>query len=162
MAEWEIHKPLGQCSGSGQAIDFGNEYVGALVETEEGLARRDYHLDFWDREKPTVFCYWRTKLPHPEQKKKVFVDDGMLMAFFDRLAGEEAPDRLNFRFVLALILMRKRRLKYDGTTVQGDREVWRLKVTGEQRMVEVTNPHLGEEEIEQLSAQIGEVLNADL
>ena len=162
MAEWEIHKPLGQCSGYGLAIDFGDEYIGALVESDEGLIRRDYSLAYWGREKPKGFCFWRTKLPHPEQKKKVFVDDGMLMAFFDRLADEQATDRVNFRFVLALILMRKRRLKYDGTRMQGDCEVWRLKVTGEQRLVEVVNPHLGEEEIEQLSLQIGEVLNADL
>jgi len=67
-----------------------------------------------------------------------------------------------FRFVLALILMRKRRLKYEGTKMQGDQEIWQLKVTGEKRVVDVLNPQLGEEQIEQLSGQIGEVLNADL
>lgn len=162
MAEWEIHKPLGQCSGNGQTIEFGDEYIGALVETDEGLQRRDYSLAYWDEQQPGVYCFWRTKLPHPEEKKKVFIDDSMLMAFFDRLAGEEASDRINFRFVLAMILMRKRRLKYDATKIEGEQEIWRLKVTGEKRMVEVVNPHLGEEEIDQLSGQIGEVLNADL
>jgi len=37
MAEWDINRPLGECCGSGQKIEAGQEYFGALVETEEGL-----------------------------------------------------------------------------------------------------------------------------
>jgi len=162
MAEWNIHKPLGECCGNGQAIESGDHYIGALVETEEGLVRRDFSLPFWEQEQPAVFCYWRSRLPHAEQKRQLFVDDEMLMAFFNRLADEEETERICFRFVLALILMRKRRLKYEGTKMQGDQEIWQLKVTGEKRVVDVLNPQLGEEQIEQLSGQIGEVLNADL
>ena len=112
MANWDVYKPLGECSGSGQQMEFGDEYFGALLETEEGLQRRDFSVAYWEKEKPEVFCFWKTRLPHPEQKKKVFVDDEMLMAFFERLTDETEAERLNFRFVLALILMRKRRLKY--------------------------------------------------
>lgn len=162
MAEWNIHRPLGECSGNGQAIDSGEDYIGALVETDEGLVRRDFCLTFWEQEQPEVFCHWRSRLPHTEQKKKMFVDDEMLMAFFNRLADEVDPERVRFRFVLALILMRKRRLKYEGTKRENEQEIWQLKVTGEKRIVDVLNPHLGEEQIEQLSGQIGEVLNADL
>jgi hypothetical protein len=162
MAEWNIHKPLGACSGSGQEIEPGEEYIGALVETDQGLERRDFCLALWEQEPPQVFCFWRSRLPHAEQKRQVFVDDEMLVAFFNRLADETDSERLQFRFVLALILMRKRRLKYEGTKMQDGQEIWLLKVTGEKRTVEVLNPHLGEEQIEQLSGQIGEVLNADL
>lgn len=162
MAEWNIHRPLGVCSGSEQAIDSGEDYIGALVETDEGLVRRDFCLAFWEQEQPEVFCHWRSRLPHQEQKKKMFVDDEMLMAFFNRLADESDPERIRFRFVLALILMRKRRLKYEGTKRENEQEIWQLKVTGEKRIVDVLNPRLGEEQIEQLSGQIGEVLNADL
>jgi hypothetical protein len=36
MDEWEIDKPLGQCYGTGKKIQYGEEYFGALVETQEG------------------------------------------------------------------------------------------------------------------------------
>jgi hypothetical protein len=143
-------------------MEYGEEYFGALVETEEGLERRDFSVAFWEAQKPEVFCFWRTKLPHPEEKKKVFVDDEMLMAFFERLTDETEPERLNFRFVLALILMRKRRLKYEATKEEAGQEVWTLRVVGEKRCVDVINPHLEEEQIEQLSEQMGQVLHADL
>jgi len=162
MANWEINKPLGQCYGRGETIEPGQDYFGALVATEEGLQRRDFCAEFWESEKPEVFCYWRTRLPAPDEKKKLFVDDEMLMAFFERLAEETDQEKVNFRFVLALILMRKRRLKYDATKTEDGREIWRLRVVGEGVFAEVINPHLDEEQIEQLSSQIGQILHTDL
>ena len=162
MEEWEIEKPVGNCFGTGRKIEYGEEYYGALVETEQGLARRDYCADYFQSQKPQVFCFWKTKLPQPGQKKAQFIDDDMLMAFFNRLEQETEQEKINFRFVLALILMRKRRLKYDSSDVQGDTETWRLRVTGDKEFVTVVNPHLDEVQIEQLSSQIGEILQTDL
>lgn len=162
MDEWEIDKPLGQCYGTGRKIQYGEEYFGALVETAEGLQRRDFCADYWEKEKPDAFCHWRTRLPHPDQKKQIFVDDEMLLAFFDRLARETEQEKINFRFVLALILMRKRRLKYDASRMDNDKEIWRLRFAGDKQTVEVINPHLDDEQIEQLSSQIGQILQTDL
>ena len=162
MADWQVYKPLGQCSATGEPIASGEEYYGALIETPEGFERRDYCVAYWEKEKPEVFCYWKTRLPHPEQKKQIFVDDNMLMAFFERLAEETEPEKMNFRYVLALVLMRKRRLKYNATDQKDGQEIWRLRVTGENRIVNVVNPHLDEQQIEQLSSQIGKVLQTDL
>jgi len=163
MDEWEINKPLGQCCGTGKKIEYGEEYFAALVETAEGLQRRDFCADYWQSEKPNVFCYWKTKLPDPGQKKQIFVDDEMLMAFFERLEQESEQEKINFRFVLTLILMRKRRLKYDSAKTENDREIWRLRVVGaDKQFVDVINPHLDEEQIEQLTAQMGQILQTDL
>jgi hypothetical protein len=162
MDEWEINKPLGQCCGTGKKIEYGEEYFAALVETEEGLVRRDFCADYWSAEKPGVFCYWRTKLPRPDEKKHTFVDDEMLMAFFERLGKETEQEKINFRFVLALVLMRKRRLKYDSSRAEDGKEIWRLRVAGGKEFVEVANPKLDEEQIRQLTSQIGEILQTDL
>jgi hypothetical protein len=162
MADWEINKPLGQCCGSGRKIEAGEEYYGALLETEQGLQRRDFCREFWERERPPVFCFWKTKLAAPNEKKQLFVNDEMLMAFFERLAPETDPEKVNFRFVLALVLMRKRRLKYDSTKTDNGREVWCLRPAGEKDLVDVVNPHLDENQIETLTAQIGQILQADL
>jgi len=164
MADWEINRPLGQCSGSGRKIEPGEEYYGALVEVEaeQGIQRRDFSCEFWEREKPKVYCFWKTRLAAPNEKKELFISDDMLMAFFERLANETEPEKVSFRFVLALVLMRKRRLKYDSTKNDGGREIWRLKTPGDKDLIEVVNPHLNEDQIEQLTSQIGQILQADL
>lgn len=162
MAEWEINKPLGRCWGRDKAIESGEDFFAALVETEEGLVRRDFCEEYWESQKPAAYCYWKSRMAQPDQKKQLFVDDEMLMSFFQRLENETDQEKINFRFVLALVLMRKRRFKYDGSKVEGESEIWRLKVVGEGRNVEVADPHLDEEQIEQLSSQIGVILHVEL
>jgi hypothetical protein len=162
MSEWEINKPLGLCSGSGRKIRYGEEYFGALVETAEGLQRRDFCAEYWNSEKPDVFCFWKSRLASPDQKKARFIDDEMLMAFFQRLENETESRKVDFRFVLALVMMRKKILKYDQTKNNRDNEIWRLRVVGENRTVDVLNPHLSEDQIEQLSSQMGQILQTDL
>ncbi len=165
MGDWEINKPLGHCYGKGRKIEHGEEYFGALVETQEGLQRRDFCAEYWESENPQVFCYWKTRLPEPGQKKQLFVDDQMLMTFFERLANETDQEKVNFRFVLTLILMRKKLLKYDESKTEDGKEIWRLRIPGDksaENTAEVVNPHLDEDQIEQLSSQIGEILHTDL
>jgi len=161
MADWKITKPLGVCAGSEKDIEPGKEFFATLVETAAGLERRDYSVDFWAEHKPDVYCYWKSVMPLPDEKKKLFVDDDMLMAFFERLTEEQDPEKVNFRFVLTLILMRKRVLKYDSSRSEDGQEIWALKVTGQQRSVEAVNPHLTEDKIEELSGQLGQILQVE-
>lgn len=162
MDEWVIDKPLGQCCSTGKQIQPGEEYYAALVETGQGFARRDFCAACWVEHKPEVFCYWKTKLPAPDQKKKIFVDDDMLMTFFERLSTETEQEKVNFRFVLALVLMRRRRLKYDSSKMDNGKDVWRLRITGAQDFVEVVNPNLDESQVAQLTGQIGQILQVEL
>jgi len=162
MADWEIKKTLGQCFGTGREFAVEEEYYAALAETPEGLQRRDFCIEYWQEHTPEVYCFWRTRMPNPEVKKQLFIDNEMLLVFFDRLADETEAEKVNFRFVLMLILMRKKRLKYESSRTEEGREIWTVKVTGQDRSEEVENPHLTEEQIEQLSAQMSEILQSDL
>ena len=162
MADWEIKKTLGQCAGTDEEFETGQEYFAALVQSPEGLERRDFSIGYWHQQKPDVYCFWKTKMPSQEEKKNIFIDNEMLMAFFERLAEETQQETINFRFVLTLVLMRKRKLKYISSETENGDEVWTMKVTGQDRSVKVVNPHLKEDKIEQLSALMGQILQADL
>ncbi len=161
MADWEIHKPLGTCTGTGKVIEPDEEYIATLVETPEGMQRKDYCVEYWNDNKPEVYCYWKSVMPKPDQKKKLFIDDNMLMAFFERMATETDIEKLNFRFVLTLILMRKRMLKYDSSKNEDGKEIWFLKVSGKDQIEQVLNPQLTEDKIEQLSEQLGQILQVE-
>ena len=161
MADWDIKKTLGQCFGTGEEFVVDQEYFAALVETEDGFERRDYSVGYWQENKPNAYCFWKTRMADPDKKKEIFIDDEMLLVFFDRLAEETDEDKINFRFVLTLILMRKRKLKYDSAQIKDDKEVWTLKVAGQGREVEVVNPHLTEDKITELSSQMGQIMQMD-
>jgi hypothetical protein len=162
MEEWAISKTIGKCFGTDRIIQPGEEYFAALAETGQELQRQDFSAEYWNEKHPAVYCFWKTKMPQPDQKKKIFIDDDMLFSFFERLSSETDAERLSFRFVLTLILMRKRKLKYDSTRNENGGEIWRLRITGTDRYADVVNPHLQESQIEQLSTQISQILQADL
>ena len=162
MADWQIEKPLEQCWATDKKIEPGQEYYAALVETEDGLKRRDFCVEYWQQSQPQVFCYWKTTLPQPNEKKNIFIDNEMLLTFFDRLEQETEQQRIDFRFVVALILMRKRKLKYLSSQIEDGKEIWTVKVAAQDRNAKVQNPHLDEAQIEQLSSQLGQILQADL
>ena len=97
-----------------------------------------------------MFSFWKTKIPEPSQKKKLFVDDSVLINLFERLAEEKEELKVNFRFVLSLILMRKRRLKYEDSRRDGTREIWSMRFVRETETHDVFNPQLTEEQIQEV------------
>lgn len=161
MAEWDIHKPLGTCAGTGRTIEPDEEFIATLIETPQCLVRRDYCAEYWMANRPNVYCYWKSTMPKGDQKKKIFVDNDMLLAFFERLASETDEEKVNFRFVLTLVLMRKRIVKYDSSKTVDGKEIWTVRITGRGEEAQVINPDLTEDKIEQLSNQLGQILQME-
>jgi hypothetical protein len=98
----------------------------------------------------------------PTAKKNVFVDDDVLCDLFGRLAEAEGAAKLNFRFVLGLILMRKRRIVYESTRQDAGREIWTVRFKGREENMDLVNPRLDEQQVGEVSSQLGEILNGDL
>jgi hypothetical protein len=115
----------------------------------------------------TAFSFWKTSVPVPEQKKRLLVDDSVLVDVFSRMADKREPSEIRFRFVLALILMRKRLLRYEGMEEKpaGDTatgEVWRMIPRGSDQVVQVVNPHLTAEQITEVSQQLSAILAEEI
>ncbi len=162
MQQWETAKPTGTCSVSGRQLEEGEEYYAVFFEEGDSFRRVDYSLESWDGQPANAFCFFKTRVPiQEEKKKKLFVDDGMLINFFERLASETEPVRLQFRFVLALILMRKRILRYEETVRDDGAELWQMRLVKEKSLHRVLNPHLTDEQIAGVSIQLGAILNGD-
>ncbi|MEX2671571.1 MAG: hypothetical protein WD294_05610 [Phycisphaeraceae bacterium] len=113
---YDVQRPSGQCAFTGEPIQPGETYMATLVEEGELFRRVDVSMAVWEqgRRPEELFSYWQTVLPEREEKKKLFVDNEVLMDLLRRLEDAQQPQRVAFRFVLALILMRKKLLRYDG------------------------------------------------
>jgi hypothetical protein len=126
----------------------------------------------------TLFCFWKTSPPVPQQKKRLLVDDSVLVDLFARLEDRTAAADVHFRFVLALILMRKRLLRYESTEPAATPalplsaappaapgaapEVWIMTPRGGAAPVKVTNPQLTPEQIADVSLQLTQILAEEI
>jgi hypothetical protein len=109
-----------------------------------------------------VLAHWQTVMPQAEQKKKVFVDDQVLCELFERLGTATEPAKLSFRFVLGLILMRKRMIVYESSRMEDEKEVWSVRFKGREDRLDLVNPRLDEQQVQDVSRQLGEILNEEL
>ena len=160
--QWEVESATGRCASTGRAFEEGEEFYTVLFEEGETFRRVDYCLDAWQGPPDGAFCHFKTQVPVREKRKKLLVNDELLLGFFTRLAEETEPVRVQFRFVLALILMRKRILRYEGSNVEDGVEVWRMTLPREEETHRVVNPRLTDEEIESVSQQLSSILHSDM
>jgi hypothetical protein len=162
-AGYEVARPLGKCAVSGQEILPGQKYMAALRETPAGFERLDVSMEHWGEvDRQDLLGFWQTLMPHPEQKKQLFVDDEVLAGLFERLADTTEPAKLNFRFVLGLILIRKRKLVYESSRSEGGKDLWQVRLRGSEQSLELVDPKLSEPQMLEVSQQMSQILNEEL
>ena len=161
--EYQIESSARQCSACGRAFGVGEEYYSAVVETqEEGrLARRDFCPACWQPDTQTYFSFWKTSVPAPEPAHGPrLIDFTRLLRLFERLQESEDEENRRFRYVLALVLMRKRRLRLISLRRLGGRaEILTLREVGGDRQHTVQNPGLSDEEVQGVADRLREILD---
>lgn len=137
---------------------------------DDGFDRRDFSLQAWEAgARPEgLFSYWKAIVPPPDAKPKLLVDDAVLMDLFERLASDERPQRVAFRFVLGLILMRKKALRFVGREARDGQtkgpEQWLMQPRGADPSlppIRMTNPELSDEDVRDIIEQLGEILQGE-
>ncbi|HEX8323674.1 MAG TPA: hypothetical protein VF595_07140 [Tepidisphaeraceae bacterium] len=164
LAGYSVSRPGGRCAVSGSDILPGDTFMAVLKETPTGLERHDIATAHWaDSHAAGVLAYWRAVMPKPDAtKKKPFVDDEVLTQLFERLADTDDPHKVHFRFVLGLILMRKRILVYEASDHIDGHDVWLVRRRGVEGKLTLRNPHLTEEQVAAVSTQLGQIMNEEL
>jgi hypothetical protein len=108
--EWNIQSRALQCAVSGRPFEKGETVYSALYWREGQYARVDLNEESWKARNDNIepLSAWQTEFvppppPAPEALKK---DDAE--SLLRRLISENAPSTLNARYILALMLERKK------------------------------------------------------
>jgi hypothetical protein len=161
---YDVPRPAGVCAVSGRAIGPGEKFFAIVRETPMGLERLDVSPEAWaDFDRRDLLGFWQATMPRPEHKpRKLFVDDEVLATLFERLADTSEQAKLNFRFVLGLILMRKRIIIYETTRQEEGRDVWVVRLKGREDRLDLVDPKLTEAQVAEVSQQLGDILHQEL
>jgi len=161
---YEVAGPTRRCAATGRTLTAGERYVATLVRAPEGdaLERHDFGLDAWeDGARPDpgseLIGSWRSVVPERDRPAHQLLSDEELLELFESLEGAEDPSRLAFRYVLTLLLMRKRELVHEGAAPG----LLRVRTRGPRERTtcyEVVDPGLDESRIEAVSEQLEAVM----
>jgi hypothetical protein len=114
--DWNIRLRAEACDATGKPFSEGEVFYTALFREEEGFRRTDLCEEAWsarsaDPSSPPAFSSWRSKFepPVPPPPEPLPRDDaeGMLR----RLLESNDPAHVNTRYLLAVMLERKRVLR---------------------------------------------------
>jgi hypothetical protein len=113
IQNWSIRSRATHCALSGRAFEEGEVFHTAIYFDSEanGYVRRDVAIDVWKQEiaerKP--IAYWRTTYsPTIVEAKPEVTSKESAMALLQRFIEEDDPMTENARYILALMLERKR------------------------------------------------------
>ena len=88
------------------------------------------------------------------------MDDEDLVALFDQIAEPQDAQTVELRYVLAWMLVRRRRLRFEGQR-RGNLRVRRVTATGgliDDQPIEVADPGLDEDQLEQAMDRVAGLL----
>jgi hypothetical protein len=162
--DWSIQSRSNHCAATGRKFAEGETFFALLFEEKKGGFRReDLSEEAFkartDGERP--FSFWRSKFeppppPQPEPVSKQTAED-LLRTYMI----ETGPEHSNARYVLALMLERKRLLKEIEVKRGEDGSLTRIYEharTGE--VFVIPDPQLRLDQVEELQAQVASLLGA--
>ena len=158
MIDYQIQTNTRRCAGTGRELQPGERFFSVLLEEGGQLLRRDYSAEAWQGPPAGAFGFWSGRIPPADSKRLPPIDDEMLVECFQRLEGQTDPSRINFRYVVALLLMRRKRFRFEEAKQVADREVLVLRCARTREVHEAINPGLSEEAMAAVQEEVGKVL----
>ena len=156
--EYEIQPHTRRCVMTGRELNPGERYYAALIEDGARFVRHDYSAEAWTGPPEGTFSFWAGRVPPPQEEARLRVDDDLLEDCFQRLEGQTDPGRINFRYVVALLLMRRKRLKFVSARTESGGEVLRLRDARTGAEHDVANPGLSDDEMASVQEEVLKVL----
>jgi hypothetical protein len=158
MIEYQIQENTRRCSVTGRELQPGERFFTVLLEEDGKFQRKDYSSEAWQGPPPGAFSFWAGKVPPREENRRPKIDDELLLDCFRRLEHDTEPARVNFRYVVALLLMRRKRFKFEEAKQVNGQEVLVLRCTKTREAYEVINPRLNEEQMLAVQEEVFKVL----
>ena len=158
--DWEIRDTSLHCAACSKEFAEGEDVFSTLLEQMDTYERRDFCRGCrQQQETSTAFSRWRTKMPRGEQSLNRRVNSEVVLDFFHRLEGEQERRKQCFRYVLALMLMRKKLVKFVGVNRDENGDQLVIQDARSSARYRVFAPALSSEEIAGLTDEVSKILN---
>lgn len=158
MTDYQV-KPVGKrCAATGEALTPGSLCHSVLVHLDGELVRRDFSVAGWKGPPDDAVAVWKVRIPDDPNANRARLDPAALLGYFEQLSEEMDPRNDRLRYVAALLLLRRKKLRLEGTRAVADEEWLQVAGTSGEGLWEVRDLQLTDEEI----ATVREELNARL
>ena len=158
--EWDIKGRADACAVTGRPFADGEYFYTLLFHERTGFTRQDLSEEAWKDRNDNIqpFSHWRAKFeaappPAPEPLAKQTAED-----LLRKYVSDESEQFTNARYILALMLERKRILKQIEAkeTAEGQTLIYEHTKTGE--VFVIPDPHLRLDQLESVQNEVAALL----
>lgn len=109
VGEFKITRASRQCAIGKRPLVPGEVFYSVLTENDEDFRRLDIAAEHWTGPPEDAIGWWKNRVPMPEEKKRELAPPEVLVDLLRSMADQ--PERAKSRYLLALLLLRKRHLR---------------------------------------------------
>jgi hypothetical protein len=109
--DFEVQRCTRRCAATDRALEPGDDCYSVLELAGADVIRKDFCSDAWKGAPETAFGWWKSRVPDLNAKKIKLAPNDVLLELFEKLA--EPVEQQDLRYVLALLLVRRRVLRVD-------------------------------------------------
>jgi hypothetical protein len=158
MSTWKYCKHQGACAACGHSFIEKEVLFSLLRKGEADLERGDLCSACFDaRDEERDLFWWRTG--HSFGKEAIKMDPQVLLAVLEKLADESADEHRDFRFLLALLLVRSRKVRLVSVANRRGKEVLVLRKVRARQTFDVEVRELTEERRKTLTDKLTVLLD---
>ena len=125
MLDFDISRCSRKCSVSGRDLKPGEVVHSVLSQAGGDIVRQDFSTEAWDGPPDSCIGWWKTRIPVVSGSPHRMAPPTVMVQLFEQLS--ETTDQAALRFVLALLLIRKKLLREDPLADNASRQHWVLK-----------------------------------
>lgn len=119
--DYEVQRCTRRCCVTDRELREGETFYSALLPAGGAVERRDYAAAAWTGPPEGALGWWKAQIPTRESKKARPAPSDVLLEYFADLA--ERPDQQDTRYVLALLLVRRRVLRMEEGDEDGSEQL---------------------------------------
>ncbi|MFK7909922.1 MAG: hypothetical protein AB8F34_04890 [Akkermansiaceae bacterium] len=155
---WSIKSRAHVCATSERHFEDGEAFYTALFPDPEssGYLRKDFSIDAWEKREDDdqPFSFWKTKYRAPVKEEEVEVTDESPEDLLRRLIEEDEEHTENARYILAVMLERKKQLVEadNQPTPTGIIRIYEQRKTGDVFIVK--DPNIPLDEVEKVQEEV--------
>lgn len=164
LGEYKVGRCSRQCYAEKRPLKEGEWYYSVVLAADDDCERRDYSADAWEGPPEGTLGQWKCRMPISGEKKMVLAPRAVLIDLLRQM--EDLPDQAKTRFLLALILLRRRFVRIsnppavaaDPTDDIAPVKMMHLEVVDDGSTIEVAECEITKSETETLSDALTELL----
>jgi hypothetical protein len=112
--DFQVRRCTRRCAAADRELSAGESFVSVLVDEGSDVVRRDYSAAAWQSPPEGAIAWWRSTMPRggPGSGDAKPAPREALLALLDEWADK--PEEAPARYLLALLLVRRRVLRLQG------------------------------------------------